>query len=75
VQTEEAGRLVTALGQLQPEERALLSLRFDEALTFQEIANVLDRPVSTVKSQVASLVECLRTLIDFPDLKGQFHAL
>jgi len=30
--------------------RALLSLRFDEDLTFQEIATVVGRPVNTVKS-------------------------
>jgi RNA polymerase sigma-70 factor (ECF subfamily) len=52
--------------QLEPEARALLALRFDEDLTFSEIAAALDRPVSTVKSQVARAVSRLRALL--PDL-------
>jgi RNA polymerase sigma-70 factor, ECF subfamily len=56
-------RLRLALSQLQPEQRALLALRFDEGLSFQELADVLGRPCSTVKSQVSRAIAQLRTLI------------
>jgi RNA polymerase sigma-70 factor (ECF subfamily) len=63
---DQARCLAGAMLQLEPEARALLALRFDEDLTFSEIAAALDRPVSTVKSQVARAVARLRTLL--PDL-------
>ncbi len=63
---DQAGRLAEAMLQLDPEARALLALRFDEDLTFSEIAAALDRPVSTVKAQVARAVVRLRTLLVDP---------
>ena len=60
---DEAECLRAALAKLETDERGLLALRFDEGLTFQEIGNTLERPVSTVKSQVASAVERLRGLL------------
>lgn len=60
---EEANRLRTALETLLPEERALLSLKFDEGLSFSEIGEALDRPASTVKSQYARLISRLKTLL------------
>ena len=60
---DQARRLADALLQLDPEARALLALRFDEDLAFSEIAAALDRPVSTVKSQVARAVARLRSLL------------
>jgi RNA polymerase sigma-70 factor (ECF subfamily) len=62
-QEETRERLAIALEQLTPDDRALLSLRFDEDLTFREIAEVLDRPVSTVKSQVSYAIARLRELL------------
>jgi DNA-directed RNA polymerase specialized sigma24 family protein len=41
----------------------LLSLRFDEGLSFSEIGETLDRPASTVKSQYARLISRLKTLL------------
>jgi RNA polymerase sigma factor (sigma-70 family) len=64
---EEAARLAAALARFRPEERALLSLRFDEGLTFAEIAAALGRPASTIKSRAAKLVARLRGLLDHPD--------
>jgi len=48
--SEEATQLAESLRELDVGDRALLSLRFDEDLTFQEIATVVGRPVNTVKS-------------------------
>ena len=50
-----------------PAMRALLSLRFDEDLTFSEIAAALGQPVTTVKSRVARAVDRLRVLLADPD--------
>ena len=63
---DQARRLAAAMLQLEPEARALLALRFDEDLTFAEIAAALDRPVSTVKSQVARAIARLRTMLADP---------
>jgi RNA polymerase sigma factor (sigma-70 family) len=49
-----------ALACLTDEERALLSLRFDEGLTVREIADVLERPRSTVHFQLEQAVQLLR---------------
>jgi RNA polymerase sigma-70 factor (ECF subfamily) len=64
---DEAARLAAALARFRPDERALLSLRFDEGLTFAEIAAALGRPATTIKSRVARLVARLRTLLDDPE--------
>lgn len=60
VASDEAARLAAELARLRPDERALLSLRFDEGLTFAEIAAALGEPASTVKSRTAKLVGRLR---------------
>jgi len=60
---EQARRLAGALSQLDPEARALLSLRFDADLTFAEIAAVLGEPASTIKSRLARTVSRLRGLM------------
>lgn len=60
---DEAARLSAALAVLGPDDRALLSLRFDEGLTFAEIAEALETPTSTLKSRAARLVARLRVLL------------
>jgi RNA polymerase sigma factor (sigma-70 family) len=52
-----------ALAALEPDQQALLSLRFDEGLTSREIADAVERPLSTVKSQIGNAVERLRALL------------
>jgi RNA polymerase sigma-70 factor, ECF subfamily len=64
---EQARRLADALVQLEPEARALLSLRFDDDLTFAEIAAVLGEPASTIKSRLARAVSRLRGLLSKSD--------
>jgi RNA polymerase sigma-70 factor, ECF subfamily len=61
--SEEALRLREALQTFLPQERALLSLRFDEGLSFTQIGEALGRPASTVKSQYARLIGRLRMLL------------
>jgi RNA polymerase sigma-70 factor (ECF subfamily) len=60
-ENEEVRRLRNVLDTLQPEERAILTLRFDEDLSFPQIAEILDRPPSTVKSQYARLLNQLHS--------------
>jgi RNA polymerase sigma-70 factor (ECF subfamily) len=63
VADEQARRLAAALDRLEPETRALLSLRFDEDLTFAEIAAAMGRPATTIKSRLARAVDRLRGLM------------
>lgn len=60
---ESRERLAVALVKLSPDERALVSLRFDEDLTFREIGEVLERPTSTIKSQLSHAIARLRTTL------------
>ena len=60
---ESREQLSVALAKLSPDERALVSLRFDEGLTFREIAEVLERSASTVKSQLSQAIARLRELL------------
>lgn len=60
---DEASRLAAAMAGLEPGERALLSLRFDEGLTFAEIADALGEPASTIKSRAARVVARLRVML------------
>ncbi|SIO56287.1 RNA polymerase sigma-70 factor, ECF subfamily [Singulisphaera sp. GP187] len=64
VAADEAEQLSTALGRLEPDERSLLALRFDEGLTFSEIAAALGEPASTIKTRTARLVARLRVMLD-----------
>lgn len=57
---ERSQRLQHALGRLDPDSRAMLSLRFDESLTIRQIAEVMGRPPMTVHGQIARAVEQLR---------------
>jgi RNA polymerase sigma-70 factor (ECF subfamily) len=46
-----ARKLSLAVAQLNPNWRAVLSLRYDNQLTFQEISEALSEPLDTVKSR------------------------
>ena len=58
---DETDQLRAAMGALDPDDRALLALRFDEDLTYDEIAAVVERPLSTVKSQLERAKKRLRS--------------
>ena len=61
---EDKKLLVKLLGKLSPLYRAVLLLRYDEELTFDEIGKVLGKPLHTVKSQHRRALIELRTLIE-----------
>jgi RNA polymerase sigma-70 factor (ECF subfamily) len=65
--SEEAARLKAVLVTLSPEDRALLSLRFDEDLSFAEIGDVLGVPASTLKSRMKPLLARVRSLLGGPE--------
>lgn len=46
-----AGVLASAMGQLSPNYRAVLSLRYTDRMNFREIGEVLGAPLHTVKSR------------------------
>ena len=57
---ERAGLVVEALDELPAVYRELLSLRFEEEMKLVEIAEVLDVPLSTVKTRLKRGLERLR---------------
>lgn len=58
--TERQGLLERRLAELPAFYREALSLRFEEEMTFEEIAEVLSAPVSTVKSRVQRAIAMLK---------------
>ena len=52
--------LAQALVQLRPEEKEVFLLRQNGALTYEEIAELRQRPVGTVKTQMRSALAKLR---------------
>ena len=59
--TEDALRLSVSLNLLAPIYREALLLRFEEDLSLQEIANVVEAPVPTVSSRIYRGLEMLRS--------------
>jgi RNA polymerase sigma-70 factor (ECF subfamily) len=63
-QGEEAASVATALAHLPPSYREVLTLRFHEDMELEEIARVVDSPLSTVKSRLYRGLEELRNLLE-----------
>jgi RNA polymerase sigma-70 factor (ECF subfamily) len=63
-QTEDAQRLAHSLQSLQPIYREALVLRFQEDLSLQEIADVVEAPVTTVASRIYRALATLRSQFD-----------
>ena len=63
---DEAESLSLAMNSLTPEQRAILSLRFDDQLTIREIAKTLERPHTTIQSQLTRTIDQLRGLLKAP---------
>jgi len=61
---DEALRVATALSVLSPVRRAVVLLRFYEDMTEAEIAQTLDRPINTIKSDLRRALEKLRPMLD-----------
>jgi RNA polymerase sigma-70 factor, ECF subfamily len=68
---ERSQRLQEALRELDPEWRAMLSLRFDEGMTIRQIAETLERPPMTVHGQIARALERLREQLSADDGEGR----
>ena len=66
-ETERVGqalRVTNALQHLSPVRRAVVVLRFYEDMTESQIANLLGRPLPTVKSDIRRSLERLRPLFE-----------
>lgn len=60
VLSDEVQIMKAALETLEPEQRALLALRFDEDLTIRRIAAVMKKPHTTIQSQLTKAIDRLR---------------
>jgi RNA polymerase sigma-70 factor (ECF subfamily) len=65
-QREHFRRLVK---RLPPKQKAILELRINEHLSYEEIANISGRSVSTIKASVFFALEKLRKLVKDPSFK------
>lgn len=68
--TQDAQRLALALQTLQPIYREALVLRFQEDLSLQEIAAVVETPVTTVASRIYRALATLRSQLDGGNHEG-----
>ncbi len=57
---EQRSRVLGALLHLSPEQQAVIELKFFQELTFEEIAAILEVPMSTIKSRLYSGLEMLK---------------
>ncbi len=60
----------TALARLLPEQQAVIELKFFQDLTFEEIAGILDIPLSTIKSRLYAGLEVLKARLGNGYLAG-----
>ncbi len=60
---ERASRIGKALGELSPEQRAVVELTFVHGLSYPEIAEILECPVNTVKTRMFHARRRLRELL------------
>ena len=61
---ELGGQIEAAIGRLRPEYRACIMLRHIEGRAYEEIAQILDLPLGTVKTYIHRARSELRTLLD-----------
>jgi RNA polymerase sigma-70 factor (ECF subfamily) len=54
MRSEECDRVLGALAYLTPEQRAVIELKFFQGMTFEDIAGILEIPLSTTKSRLYS---------------------
>ena len=60
LRSEQQNIVLAALMHLQPEQQSVIELKFFQDLTFEEIAAILDTPLSTIKSRFYSGLEVLK---------------
>jgi RNA polymerase sigma-70 factor (ECF subfamily) len=63
------GRLRAALGRLNFNQRMVLRLAFEEGLSHTEVAQRLQRPLGTIKTQIRLAIKDLRA--QMPECRGQ----
>jgi RNA polymerase sigma-70 factor, ECF subfamily len=66
---EEREHLRRLVKQLPPKQKAILELRINEQLSYEEIAKISGRSVSTIKASVFFALEKLRKLVKDPNLR------
>ncbi len=59
-----ADRLKNALAELSPETRSIVLMHETEDMTFQEIADALEKPMNTIKSRYRRALLVLRGLLE-----------
>jgi RNA polymerase sigma-70 factor (ECF subfamily) len=67
---ETLGQLRDALMHLRPEEKEVFLLRQNGDLTYEQIAEMHNRPVGTVKTQMRSALQKLRKILN-PEMKTE----
>ena len=66
---EERDQFRQLVKQLPPKQKAILELRINEQLSYEEIAKISGRSVSTIKASVFFALEKLRKLVKDPTFK------
>ena len=64
---EQRRKVLEALSRLLPEQQAVIELKFYQELTFEEIAEVLGAPLSTIKSRLYSGLEMMKVRLGRQD--------
>jgi RNA polymerase sigma-70 factor (ECF subfamily) len=64
LERERAGQLEAAMDELPVSYREVLTLRFEEEMKLEEIAQVLEIPLSTVKTRLRRSLERMRHTIE-----------
>jgi len=67
LRSEQRRRVLNALSHLQAEQQAVIELKFFQEMTFEEIAEVLNIPLSTIKSRLYSGLEMLKVRLENAD--------
>jgi RNA polymerase sigma-70 factor (ECF subfamily) len=62
-------QLRSALSQLEPEQRAILALKFDQQLTVREMGQVLQQAHTTIQSKLDRAIAKLRSLMQTAGMK------
>jgi RNA polymerase sigma-70 factor (ECF subfamily) len=67
LQLEQRRKVLKALSHLLPEQQAVIELKFYQDRTFEEIAEILATPLSTIKSRLYSGLEMLKVRLGSQD--------
>jgi RNA polymerase sigma-70 factor, ECF subfamily len=68
---EEAENLRAAMDQLPVEQREVLTLRFIQEMSYEQIAEVIERPVGTVRSRIHYAKLALRAKLELTTIKKE----